>query len=137
MAKAKKRTPKKIVNHKLVEVEPEDDDFEEIEEESEDTLAEIAQFDEIGGEEDEEELYLSEDAEELLAEITDEKIEEIGVPTLLRHPAPQSEDYPTENHQYTRTKHRSGDIAPAFNQTLIIRADPPKPESGDRRGRRR
>jgi hypothetical protein len=136
MAKPKKRTPQKIVANKLVEIEPEDEDFEEIEEESEDTLAEIAQFDDIEGEEDEEELYLSEDAEELLAEITEEKIEEIGVPTLLRHPAPESQDYPTENHQYTRTKHRSGDIAPPFNQTLIIRADPPKPENRDPRRRR-
>lgn len=133
MAKAKKRTPKKIVNNKLVDADDPVDDYEDLDIEPLEDLniiEQVAEFDEIEGDATEEEYILSENAEELLDAIAEEATEEIGVPTLLRHPAPQSNEYPTENHSYTRTKFRPGDIAPQHNQTLIIRADPPKEKRG-------
>jgi hypothetical protein len=75
----------------------------------EETISSIAEF--------------SEDIEEI-----EEKLEEYleGAPAIISSDLPPvevSEDYPTNNHVYCRTKasktHR--EIAPEFNHTLIIR----------------
>jgi seryl-tRNA synthetase len=85
----------------------------------EETISSIAEFSEET-EEVEEELFLDEDAEEKL----DEYLE--GAPAIISSDLPPvevSEDYPSNNHVYCRTKasktHR--EITPEFNHTLIIR----------------
>jgi hypothetical protein len=85
----------------------------------EETISSIAEFSE-DIEEIEEELFLDEDAEEKLEEYLE------GAPAIISSDLPPvevSEDYPTNNHVYCRTKasktHR--EIAPEFNHTLIIR----------------
>lgn len=85
----------------------------------EETISSIAEFSE-DIEDTEEELFLDEDAEEKL----DEYLE--GAPAIISSDLPPvevSEDYPSNNHVYCRTKasktHR--EITPEFNHTLIIR----------------
>jgi seryl-tRNA synthetase len=85
----------------------------------EETISSIAEFSEEI-EDVEEELFLDEDAEEKL----DEYLE--GAPTIISSDLPPvevSEDYPSNNHVYCRTKasktHR--EVTPEFNHTLIIR----------------
>lgn len=85
----------------------------------EETISSIAEFSEEI-EETEEELFLDEDAEEKL----DEYLE--GAPAIITSDVPPvevSDDYPSNNHVYCRTKasktHR--EITPEFNHTLIIR----------------
>lgn len=89
----------------------------------EETISSIAEFsDEIEGLEDAEDIYdLPGDVEEKIDEYL-----EGGVPAIIhpdRVPVEVSEDYPSNNHVYCRTKasktHR--EIAPEFNHTLIIR----------------
>ncbi len=82
----------------------------------EETISSIAEF----SEEIEEELFLDEDAEEKLEEYLE------GAPAIINSDLPPvevSEDYPSNNHVYCRTKasktHR--EITPEFNHTLIIR----------------
>lgn len=109
MAKSKKiNVGKKPTPSKKVEV---------VEEES--IVSSIAEFSEEI-EEIEEELFLDEDAEEKLEEYLE------GAPAIISSDLPPvevSEDYPTNNHVYCRTKasktHK--EIAPEFNHTLIIR----------------
>ena len=88
----------------------------------EETISSIAEFSEESEEmeETEEELFLDEDAEEKL----DEYLE--GAPAIISSDLPPvevSEDYPSNNHVYCRTKasktHR--EITPEFNHTLILR----------------
>jgi hypothetical protein len=85
----------------------------------EETISSIAEFSEET-EEVEEELFIDEDAEEKL----DEYLE--GAPAIISSDLPPveiSEDYPSNNHVYCRTKasktHR--EITPEYNHTLIIR----------------
>lgn len=85
----------------------------------EETISSIAEFSEEI-EEVEEELFLDEDAEEKLEEYLE------GAPAIISSDLPPvevSEDYPTNNHVYCRTKasktHK--EITPEFNHTLIIR----------------
>lgn len=87
----------------------------------EETISSIAEFSEEI-EETEEELFLDEDAEEKLEEYLE------GAPAIIRAerdvpPVEVSDDYPSNNHVYCRTKasktHR--EITPEFNHTLIIR----------------
>jgi hypothetical protein len=85
----------------------------------EETISSIAEFSEEI-EEIEEELFLDEDAEEKLEEYLE------GAPAIISSDLPPvevSEDYPSNNHVYCRTKasktHR--EITPEFNHTLIIR----------------
>lgn len=89
----------------------------------EETISSIAEFSEDieGLSDDEEDYYLSDDAEEKLDEYL-----EGGVPAIIHPdlaPVEVNDDYPTSNHVYCRTKasktHR--EIAPEFNHTLIIR----------------
>lgn len=119
MTKKKKQIEKDIELDASVDEDEVPVDEDEVEDSN--ILDEVAQFDELEPAEAEEEYYLDEKAEELLNEIAEEKTDAIGVPALLRDSAPQSNDYPTENHAYTRTKYRDGDIAPPHNPTLIIR----------------
>lgn len=86
----------------------------------EETISSIAEFSEDIEELSEDDLYLDEDAEEKL----DEYLE--GAPAIIHKelaPVGVSEDYPTNNHVYCRTKasktHR--EVAPEHNHTLIIR----------------
>lgn len=106
-------TKNKSLKKKKRVVKVKDDELED------DVVSQIAEFSE---EESEEELYLDDDAEEKL----DDYLE--GAPAVISkrgevEPMNISEDYPTENHIYCRTKasktHR--EIAPEFNNTLIIR----------------
>lgn len=100
-------------NKKNVEEEP-------ISSIEDDITSAIAEFSEEEIEEGEEELYLDENAEEMIEDYLD------GVPAIIHKDLPPvevSEDYPTSNHVYCRTKasktHR--ETAPEFNHTLIIR----------------
>jgi hypothetical protein len=89
------------------------------------TISSIAEFSEESEEseeieETEEELFLDENAEEKLEEYLE------GAPAIISSDLPPvevSEDYPSNNHVYCRTKasktHR--EITPEFNHTLIIR----------------
>ena len=85
----------------------------------EETISSIAEFSE-DIEETEDELFLDEDAEEKLEEYLE------GAPAIISSDLPPvevSEDYPSNNHVYCRTKasktHR--EVTPEFNHTLIIR----------------
>jgi hypothetical protein len=85
----------------------------------EETISSIAEFSEEI-EEVEEELFLDENAEEKLEEYLE------GAPAIISSDLPPvevSEDYPSNNHVYCRTKasktHK--EITPEFNHTLIIR----------------
>jgi protease II len=85
----------------------------------EETISSIAEFSEEI-EETEEELFLDENAEEKLEEYLE------GAPAIISSDLPPvevSEDYPSNNHVYCRTKasktHR--EITPEYNHTLIIR----------------
>jgi hypothetical protein len=85
----------------------------------EETISSIAEFSEEIVE-TEEELFLDENAEEKLEEYLE------GAPAIISSDLPPveiSEDYPSNNHVYCRTKasktHR--EITPEYNHTLIIR----------------
>lgn len=85
----------------------------------EETISSIAEFSE-DIEESEDELFLDEDAEEKLEEYLE------GAPAIIHSDLPPvevSEDYPSNNHVYCRTKasktHR--EVTPEHNHTLIIR----------------
>lgn len=85
----------------------------------EETISSIAEFSEDISE-DEEDLFLDEDAEEKL----DEYLE--GAPAIISSDLPPvevSEDYPSNNHVYCRTKASKthNEITPEFNHTLILR----------------
>lgn len=114
MAKKKKID----VEEETISSNEENFEFQTVEEK--DTVMSVAEFSELIEDSDEDEYYLDEDAEEKLEEYLE------GAPAIISSDLPPvevSEDYPSNNHVYCRTKasktHR--EITPEFNHTLIIR----------------
>jgi hypothetical protein len=63
------------------------------------------------------------EAEEVLAESEDVADEILGPPAIVVHKEEKYPEYPTESHIQNKVKYRPGDIAPPFNEFLIIRKD--------------
>jgi hypothetical protein len=77
---------------------------------------------------DEEDDLFEDDDEELdeddeVVSAAEEKADEIlGLPAIITSPSqPITEQYPTESHLKNKVKYREGDVAPKFNEFLIIR----------------